>query len=50
MAMNRTLLYQKTKTVLEKNRDKLTFDFDLILYLIEKVVFNNPTKNCVIKG
>jgi hypothetical protein len=50
MAMNRTLLFEKTKTVLEKNRDKLTFDFDLILYLIEKVVFNDPTKNCIIKG
>jgi len=50
MAMNRTLLYNKVKTVMEKNRDKLTFDFDLILYLIEKVIFSDPTKHCIIKG
>ncbi len=50
MAMNRTLLFEKTKTVLEKNRGKLTFDFDLMFCLIEKVIFNDPTKNCIIKG
>jgi len=50
MAMNRTLLYETTKTVLENNMDKVTFDFNLLLYLIEKVIFNDPTKNCVIKG
>ncbi len=50
MAMNRTLLYEKTKTILENNKERITFDFDLILYLIEKVIFNDPTKNCIIKG
>ena len=48
MAINRVLLYKKIKTVLEKNSGKLTFD--LILYLLEKVIFNDPTKNCIIKG
>lgn len=50
MAMNRTVLYEKTKAVLKKNKDKLLFDFDLMLYLIKKVIFNDPTKNCIIKG
>ena len=50
MAMKRTLLFEKTKKVLGQNKGKLSFDLDLILYLIEKVIFNDPTKNCIIKG
>ena len=50
MAVNRTLLFEKIKTVLGQNKGKLSFDLDLILYLIKKVIFNNPTKNCIIKG
>lgn len=30
--------------------EEYAFDVDLILYLIRKVVFNDPTKNCHIKG
>lgn len=50
MAMNRDLLFEKVNNVLTKNRNKLKVDFDLLLYLIEKVIFNDPTKNCIIKG
>lgn len=50
MAMNRFLLYKKVRTVLEKNSSKLLVDFDILLYLIEKVIFNEPTKNCIFKG
>ncbi len=35
---------------MEQNRCRLTFDFDLMLYLIEKVIFNDPTKNCIVNG
>ncbi len=50
MAMNRDLLFEKVNNVLTKNRNKLEVDFYLLLYLIEKVIFNDPTKNCIIKG
>ena len=49
MAMDRNILYGKieNKLRLVKNAN---FDVDLILYLIHKVIFNDPTKNCYIKG
>jgi len=50
MAMNRNLLYGKVKTELKENFSKIDFDLRLILYLIEKTIFNDPTKNCIIKG
>lgn len=50
MAMNRSLLFEKVNNVLVQRRNKLEVDFDLLLYLIEKVIFNEPTKNCIIKG
>lgn len=50
MAMDKNILYQKIRTRLEKCRKDLTFDLDLIYYLIEKVIFNEPTENCIIKG
>jgi len=50
MSINRILLYQKIKNLLFDNRYKIEFDLTLLLYLIEKTIFNEPTKNCIIKG
>jgi len=50
MAMNKILLFQKVKQELIKRKNKLNFDLPLVLYLIEKTIFNDPTKNCIIKG
>nr|NQU91146.1 hypothetical protein [Bacteroidota bacterium] len=51
MAMNRRLLYEKVVNELNKNEKmKISFDLLLIFYLVEKVIFNDPTKNCIIKG
>lgn len=50
MAMNRLLLFEKVKNVLNQKRNKLETSFDLLVYLIEKVIFNDPTINCIIKG
>ena len=50
MAMDRKLLFEKVKTHLIKVKDNLTFDLSIVLYLIEKTVFNNPIQNCIIKG
>ena len=49
MAMDRSILYKKIESKLRtvKNAD---FDIELILYLIYTVIFNDPTKNCHIKG
>ena len=49
MSMDRNILYKKIKDRLTiiKNPE---FDIDLILYLIYEVIFNDPTKNCHIKG
>jgi len=50
MAMNRNLLFEKVKSVLLANRHKIDFDLSLILYLIKETIFNDPTKNCAVKG
>lgn len=50
MAMNRKLLYDKVDSVLIAEGHKLGLSLPLIHYLIEKIIFNDPTKNCIIKG
>jgi len=49
MAMDRNILYKKIENKLRTVKNA-SFDVDLILYLIHKVIFNDPTKNCHIKG
>ncbi|MBS4012609.1 MAG: group II intron reverse transcriptase domain-containing protein [Bacteroidetes bacterium] len=50
MSMNKNLLYEKVKNELLKTKHKHTFDLSLVLYLIEKTIFNDPKQNCIIKG
>jgi hypothetical protein len=50
MAMNRNLLYEKVKRELLKRKNGIEFDFNLVLYLIEKTIYNDPTNSCHIKG
>ena len=50
MSINRKLLFDKIKSVLLCHSHKIDFDLPLILYLIEKTIFNDPTKKCTIKG
>jgi len=50
MAMNKTLLYDKIKAELLKHKNRIDFDLPLVLYLIEKTIFNDPRQNCIIKG
>ena len=49
MAMDRNILYKKIEQKLKVIKNP-NFDVDLILYLIHEVVYNDPTKNCRIKG
>lgn len=50
MAINKNLLFGKVKSELIKHADKIDFELDLILSLIEKTIFNDPKKNCLIRG
>lgn len=50
MAMDRSLLYSKVKSALAKQSGLLDFDLPLVLYLLEKVIFNDPTDRCIVKG
>ncbi len=50
MGIDRSLLYQKVEQTLSRFKNKINFDLDLVLYLIQKVIFNDPTKDCRLKG
>ncbi len=50
MSMNRNILFEFVKDELKKQANKNTFDLPMVLYLIEKTIFNDPTQNCIIKG
>ncbi len=50
MSIDHLILFQKIKKAIFRYKDTINFDLDLVLYLLEKVIFNNPTKNCILKG
>ncbi len=49
MSIDRSILYQKIEKTLQRFR-AVNFDTGLVLWLIRKVIFNDPTKNCAIRG
>lgn len=49
MSMDRNILYSKIENKLQ-SLENPKFDINLMLYLIRAVVFNDPTKNCRVKG
>ena len=50
MSINKTILYKKVLSILNQSKHINCFNFDLVKYLIEQTIFNNPTNNCRIKG
>ena len=50
MSIDHLILFQKVKETLFRYKDIINFDLDFVLGLLEKVIFNDPTKNCIIKG
>jgi hypothetical protein len=59
MAINKQILFEKVEITLEKFRYKTkekettwneAFDYETLMYLIEKVLFNNPKDGCTVKG
>jgi hypothetical protein len=50
MAMNKLILFDQITKTLNKKKHKINFDIQLIISLIKIVIFNDPTKNCIVKG
>ena len=50
MAMNKKLLFDKIKDVLLSKLYKADFEYPIVIYLIEKILFNDPRQKCKIKG
>jgi len=52
MSINKNILYNQVekRLLIQKEKNGLDFDLELILKLIKKTIFCDPTKNCKIKG
>jgi len=52
MSINKDILYNQVKKrlLLQKEKTGLDFDFNLVLGLLQKTIYSDPTKNCKIKG
>jgi len=53
MGINRSILYQLIGQILEKEKTKnavLPFDEDMVNYLLQTIIFNDPTIGCRIKS
>ncbi|MEI6753590.1 MAG: reverse transcriptase/maturase family protein [Paludibacter sp.] len=50
MSINKTLLFKKIKDELKRKPHLIDFDLQLVLYLIEQTIFNDPKQNCIVKG
>lgn len=50
MAMNKNILFKKVEQGIFRYKNKVGFDLQLILYIIEQTIFNDSTKNCIVKG
>jgi hypothetical protein len=47
MNINKDILFDSVKKVI--NKDCKEEDKEILLYLYEKIIYNKPTENCVIK-
>lgn len=50
MSIDRAILYQKVQRVLYRFQKVVDFDFYLVQYLLQKVIFHDAIKNCRLKG
>jgi len=50
MSISKNILFLKIEKLIEKFEKEITFDKELFLWLIRKIIFNDPTKNCFVKG
>ena len=50
MNINKVILFDKIKNILDNKQDKLEINYDFLLKLIQKVVFHDNIKNAIFKG
>ena len=50
MAMDKNILWEKITTGLSTNIDNMSISREILLDLIYKTLYNDPTKDCIIKG
>jgi RNA-directed DNA polymerase len=50
MRMDRNILFEKLLSKINGSHKTYPFDKDLIQKLLQLVIFNDPTENCIIKG
>lgn len=50
MSIDRTILYDMIQRVLARGKRKLACELSLVLFLLEKVLFFDPTRGCVFKS
>jgi RNA-directed DNA polymerase len=50
MTIDRALLFKIIDRGLREHKGLLSFSLPLVIYLLRKVIFNDPTQNCIIKG
>ncbi len=50
MAMNHDILFRKNLRLLERYREEMDFDQDLVRWLLHKVIFHDPTQICWRRG
>ena len=50
MSIDRSVLYRKVEETLHRFGNVASFDIDLSLWLVRKIIFHDATKNCRLKG
>jgi RNA-directed DNA polymerase len=50
MSMDRSILYEKVRRILERFRNEASFDTDLALWILRKIIFHDHTRHCRIRG
>lgn len=50
MSIDKNILFRKIKKTLKQFEKEIKFDKELMIWLIEKVIFNDPTNKCIVKG
>ena len=50
MSIDKSILFEKIERVMKNHQNKSQFDVEWVLQLIRKVIFNDPTKDCIVRG
>ncbi|MEI8103280.1 MAG: reverse transcriptase domain-containing protein [Candidatus Moraniibacteriota bacterium] len=50
MTIDKHILFGKIRNIIGRFRSETSFDENRVLWLLEKVVFHDPTQHCIMKG